>query len=118
MNQNENQNWLTKQGHVTQTGPKKIQILLPGYLPPSRNRLKGAHWSRLHREKLRAAAALKSAFMCSLANPAIGTDTMLRSCRIWLSTLESYLMTTGKHSGEKSSRTKSTGALTREHVST
>jgi hypothetical protein len=69
--------------------------VLNGYLPATRNRLKGSHWSALHREKLRALAALESSLGYSQDDPAIGTDTPSRSYKTALFTLVSWRVTNG-----------------------
>jgi hypothetical protein len=58
-------------GHTPPIYP--LRLILHDYLTPSLNTLLGKHWSHLHREKQKAAAALK----CALNDtpPASSTPT-------------------------------------------
>jgi len=92
-----------------------VRITLWGYLPPTRNQLKGTHWSVLHREKARAAHALRNAlesetsyFEYTANDQPIGMDTTLRSSKIVLSRLASWMTTHGMFSKGKSSHARHT----------
>src|SRR5216683_1261632 len=95
----------------------RIKICL-NYLPPSHNRIMGAHWTVLYQEKRRATLALRDAlespWSCELCGLEIGTITASNFFRTALSTLESYRVTTGKHSKVKSSPSKQTGKKTKK----
>jgi hypothetical protein len=71
-----------------------IKLVLLGYLPASRNALKGCHWSIEHREKQRAAVALMRCIRSRLSSfpdgPSIGTITASSRSKINLSLLDSY----------------------------
>ncbi len=77
-----------------------LTITLPGYVPCTRNQLKGCHWTMLYKEKKRAGMALLNALKLSLlsiqCDPPIGMPTVSRSCRIFVSMLESYRGMDGK----------------------
>lgn len=84
----------------------KIQIVLKGYVPLTRNQLKGAHWSVETHEKKRAATALELALGSALMSLAIGQRTQMDGASSRLSTalskLRSWMVTTGTYlkSGE------------------
>lgn len=79
--------------------PPSIQIVLVGYLPLTRNQLKGTHWSVLAREKRRAAWALRDALESGLlstqGDPPTGTDGMLRNSKTCLSRLGFWMAISG-----------------------
>lgn len=82
-----------------------LRLELRGYVPLTRNQLRGTHWSVLHTEKKRAASHLLDALhieagreLCfeSLASaPQTGMGTTLKSFKTFLSTLESWLEMNG-----------------------
>jgi len=92
--------------------PVTVRIYIPGYVPTTRNQLKGVHWSAEYREKKRAAHALKSAlesdFSFTALDQPIGTTIPRNNCKIALSRLVSWMQTTGIDSAGKSSLTRFT----------
>jgi hypothetical protein len=94
---------------VTNSGPSSpnqpwrepIQITLMGYLPPSENAMRCAHWSDKHREKRRALLALRQALELeagieslsesSASGHQIGITSGSRKFRTAFGTLDSYL---------------------------
>ena len=78
-----------------------LTITIPGYVPCNRNQLNGSHWVLVRKEKKRAGmlllAALRSCTMSIAGIPAIGTDTILKLCKIFSSRLASYRTTDGKY---------------------
>lgn len=83
------------------------KLVLWGYVPTTRNALKGVHWSVLYHEKIRAGlnllSALESGSPSTLFGPPTGTDTTSRNSKTCSSTLRSYLQTSGAFSKGKSS---------------
>lgn len=80
-------------------------IDLRGYVPPTRNQMKGSHWSVAHKERrraaiclletLRLAAAQESLSESAAGAPLIGTATPSKSFKTCSSTLASWMMTHG-----------------------
>lgn len=89
-----------------------VRLVIRGYVPRSQNRLRGCHWSVLHREKRRAAIALRNALateynsLCTPYDPSTGTTTGSKTFRTALSKLDSYLATIGEFSTALSSLEK------------
>ena len=78
----------------------KITLHLSGYLPPSQNQILGRHWSVIHREKKRAAMALRNALRSLSSSDAKSQETgttirLSNFCKIALLTLESCPRTLG-----------------------
>lgn len=97
---------LSKSSHER---PKPLfKLILKGYVPPSQNSLRGCHWSVLHREKLRAGLALRSALTSIPDDPSIGITPSLSKFKTYLSYLESFLMTHTTFSKAASSLTRHT----------
>ena len=74
--------------------PFTIQINLGPYLTPSLNTLLNKHWSHLHKEKEKAANALRSALIA---------DPLVRS--IWTTLLEDANLSSTNFATRNSSRT-------------
>lgn len=72
-----------------------VTMTIQGYIPPSKNSIKGSHWSVLHKEKTRAAHALKSLLESMDSSLMIGTTLTPKSCKTCLSELVSYMVTHG-----------------------
>lgn len=74
-------------------------LFLPGYIPATRNQLKGAHWSAEMREKARAAwhlrAAIESILRYVPEGQPIGMGTRSNSYKTALSALVSWMTTNG-----------------------
>lgn len=70
-------------------------IVLKGYVPATRNALKGTHWSVLFNERKRAAVALRSALQSMPSDLPIGTDGTSKNCKTALFTLASWMAMTG-----------------------
>src|SRR5689334_10569884 len=92
--------WLSVLGgenNLWSTGQKKpfelmkLNLTLKGYLPALRNQTKGAHWSVLHKEKIRAGMALQNALKSSSGSIQDGlltmTDMTLNGFKMHLSEL-------------------------------
>lgn len=83
-----------------------MKIILPGYVPPSQNALKGSHWSEEYQQKKRAYHALYSTVAIATGsistsgpcNLVIGTTTELNTCKTGLSNLGFYLGTLSNYS--------------------
>src|SRR6185369_5934836 len=77
----------------------EIRLVLPRYLPSSRNQLKGSHWSAPHHERSRAArallAALESDSRSTPSDHATMTDTPSKSFKTCAATLASWMVTNG-----------------------
>ena len=82
----------------TPANPSFDRMTLKGYVPTTRNALKGSHWSVLFREKKRAAHALLSALRSLADAPVTGTTTTSKSFKTHLSMLESWMATSGMFS--------------------
>lgn len=82
-----------------------LRLVLNGYVPTSHNRARGAHWSFMHQEKLRAAkflrVAIESDLLYTRCDRVTGTTTGQRLFRTALSLLDCYRVTTGKRSKAK-----------------
>lgn len=94
---------------------QRLRLWLPGYKPPSQNRLNGNGFRGFNQEKNRAHAALSSALRSAAAAPATGTTAGSKDYRTLSSTLEHFLMTRGSTSskaasGPRKSRPKKTKA--------
>jgi hypothetical protein len=76
-------------GSGNRTAPGPVLRLEVNYLPPSQNALRNCHWSMLHREKMRALLALRSALLSMPPDHLIGTTGGLKECKTLLSKLES-----------------------------
>lgn len=95
-----------------------LRLVVPGYVPPSQNALRGRHWSVLAREKHRAGLALINAIRLHLESTPedqmIGTTSPSSKFRIAASRLDSYLTITGAYSKAKSSLVRFTHKRKRE----
>lgn len=82
-----------------------LRLVLNGYVPTSHNRARGAHWSFMHQEKLRAAkflrVAIESDLLSTRCDRVTGTTTGQRLFKTALSLLDCYRVTTGKRSKAK-----------------
>lgn len=83
-----------------------IRIVIHNFVPPSKNSLKGCHWSKLVRLKNQSYVALRNALkLHSESIPsdlATGTTTTQNIFKTHLSNLESYMVTHGMSFEEKS----------------
>lgn len=94
--------------------PCEINVVIPGYVPPTRNAIRGMHWSVESREKKRAMLALHEALveglasglLSTLSNPQIGMDTQLNKFKTALFKSASCLRTIGKFSNATASGLK------------
>lgn len=95
------------------TNGSVLRLEVRGYVPLTRNQLKGTHWSVLHKEKTRACLHLleslriesvrESVSECSALAHAIGTTTASRKFRTAFSRLDSWIRMTGTNYREASS---------------
>lgn len=80
--------------------PATLTILLPRYVPTTRNQTKGAHWSVHSSEKKRAGMALQHALRSGLlsiqSDHVISTGGISNTSKTALSELRSSLTTAGK----------------------
>jgi len=73
---------------ISADAPRKLKIVLPGYLPASKNRKNGRHWSQFHAERNKAETAillwLDSLLPTesTLVSQWTSTIRQLKSCRI------------------------------------
>lgn len=81
-----------------------VKIVLKGYVPPSENSLRGKHWSVRNKEKAKVASALRYNSEFTQSDRLTGITTTLNISKTGLSKLDSYLMTHGTSSKEKSYR--------------
>src|SRR5258705_60989 len=81
---------------------RKLTIVLAGYVPVSRNMLKGTHWSVLYQEKKRAAwnlwLALKSCSPSTLFDHVTMMDSISKNSRTCSSKLGYFMETHGIYS--------------------
>jgi len=85
-----------------------LSLWLPRHIPPTRNQLKGAHWSVYHQEMVRAADAIEGMLRIEAVLQSdssyvadglrTGTDTTSRNFKTCLSMLVSYRQTHGIYS--------------------
>lgn len=87
---------------LPESGPSRVVLVLRHYLPPTRNQLKGTHWSVLHRERNRAAIALKFTLESMPSDQQIGMGIISRSCKMCLDTLAFWMAIHGMYCAEES----------------
>lgn len=79
--------------------PNKIVLEIPGYVPPSKNSLRGSHWSVLYQEKRRAATSLRNALASNIRSLQYGLQTTttlgLNALQTALLRLDGYAATIG-----------------------